>query len=538
MEKDAFIDRPPDGSAGEGSGHEEIEEALRKASSEWRATFDATHELIMMVGGDCRIIKVNRATTDFFDKTYEEILGRDCRSFFEESGLPGELLPLEGVKGTGLHIESEVYLQERDIWILASADPIVGTRGEVTGIVVILRDITDLKKAEEARKEMQSQLLQVQKMDSIGRLAGGVAHDFNNMLSAILAYSEFAYLKIPEDHPARGNLQIVLSAAEKAAALTRQLLVFSRKQVLEKKVVNLGGTIDNTGRMLSRIIRKNVELDIRAHRDRRNILADQGQIEQIIMNLALNARDAMPLGGKLVIETFDLLVDGDSEAPLQEMEPGAYAALSVKDTGEGIPPGVREKIFDPFFTTKEEGKGTGLGLSTVYGIVRQHGGHILVDSEKGRGSTFTVFFPVTEVVAEETLMEKETGKVTGEEAILAVDDDDSIRMILADTLEPLGYTLSVTANGEEALRIMEKSSGRIDLLLADVMMPGMNGKELAEVFRKRWPETKVLLMSGYASDDLESYLSNRGSVRFIEKPLTPGKLASTVREVLDAAGEG
>ncbi len=385
---------------------------------------------------------------------------------------------------------------------------------------------------------MQSQLLQVQKMDSIGRLAGGVAHDFNNMLSAILAYSEFAYLKIPEDHPARGNLQIVLSAAEKAAALTRQLLVFSRKQVLEKKVVNLGGTIDNTGRMLSRIIRKNVELDIRAHRDRRNILADQGQIEQIIMNLALNARDAMPLGGKLVIETFDLLVDGDSEAPLQEMAPGAYAALSVKDTGEGIPPGVREKIFDPFFTTKEEGKGTGLGLSTVYGIVRQHGGHILVDSEKGRGSTFTVFFPVTEVVAEETLMEKETGKVTGEEAILAVDDDDSIRMILADTLEPLGYTLSVTANGEEALRIMEKSSGRIDLLLADVMMPGMNGKELAEVFRKRWPETKVLLMSGYASDDLESYLSNRGSVRFIEKPLTPGKLASTVREVLDAAGEG
>ncbi len=392
------------------------------------------------------------------------------------------------------------------------------------------------RRAEKEKLTLQEQLHHSQKIESIGRLAGGVAHDFNNILTGITGYSELALLKTPADQPVRNYISLIHENALKAAGLTKKLLAFSRKQLLEKKVVNLNTIVNNVVAMLQRIIGEDIILDFKLKDSLRNIFADISQIEQILMNLSVNARDAMPNGGRLLIETTEVEIGEDFVKHHNGMEEtGSYVMVSVSDTGIGMPKQILEKIFDPFFTTKEIGKGTGLGLATVYGTVKQHNGHIWVYSEPEHGTTFKVYLPIVEgeAVSEENHLNVHLAK--GDETLLVVDDEDSIRSLIRDTLAPLGYTLLEASNGQEALELCrQKKDMKIDLLLTDIIMPGMNGNELSVAVQKNRPDIKVLFMSGYADNILNPHdISEDMELHFIPKPLTPTTLTRKVRELLD-----
>jgi signal transduction histidine kinase len=382
--------------------------------------------------------------------------------------------------------------------------------------------------------ELETQLRQNQKMEAIGILAGGVAHDFNNILTTILGYGELAISRLPEDNPVRSMVKDMYHAGERASGLTRQLLAFSRKQVMETKVTNLNTIVTDMGKMLGRLIGEDLHMDIITADNIGNIKADIGQIEQILMNLVVNARDAMPCGGRLTVETGEIYLDEKYVQSHKGVKEGTNVVLTVTDTGEGMSPEVQEEIFEPFFTTKEMGKGTGLGLSTVYGIVKQHQGHIFVYSELGHGTTFKIYLPVVD----EPLEKREFGAVTamprGTETILVVDDDASIRKLVVDTLEPLGYKVMSAACGEDALTVYRSAGGKVDLLLSDVIMPGMNGRELIEIVLNENPGVKTVLMSGYT----DSIISERDTLLkdtvFINKPLLPLSLAGRIRAVLDS----
>ncbi|RPI37865.1 MAG: hybrid sensor histidine kinase/response regulator [Nitrospiraceae bacterium] len=377
------------------------------------------------------------------------------------------------------------------------------------------------------------QLRQNQKMEAVGVLAGGVAHDFNNILTAILGYSQIASTKLPEDHPVKRMVDDIYRAGEKAADLTHQLLAFSRKQVMQMKVVRLNDIVTNMAKLLGRLIGEDVVMEIRTTEQIGNIKADAGQVELVLMNLVVNARDAMPCGGRLTIETGEVLLDEKYAQAHQGVAPGTYAVLTVNDTGEGMSPEVQKEIFEPFFTTKEMGKGTGLGLSTVYGIVKQHHGHIFVYSEKGKGTAFKIYFPVAGEPFEKSERQEAATMPLGNETILVVDDDTSIRKFVFDTLEPLGYRLLEASCGEEALSLVKSEEEKIDLLLSDVIMPGMNGRDLCERVKKERPAIKTVLMSGYTDNVIAHSGVLDPGIIFINKPLLPMALANKLRSVLD-----
>jgi two-component system cell cycle sensor histidine kinase/response regulator CckA len=384
---------------------------------------------------------------------------------------------------------------------------------------------------------LEMQLRHNQKMEAVGLLAGGVAHDFNNILTTILGYGELVITKLPEGDPIRVMVEDIYHAGERASGLTRQLLAFSRKQVMEMKVTNINTIVEDMGKMLGRLIGTDLNLDIITTDTIGNIKADVGQIEQVLMNLAVNARDAMPCGGSLTIETGEIYFDEKYVEHHKGVEVGTYAVLAVTDTGEGMSKDIQEEIFEPFFTTKEMGKGTGLGLSTVYGIVKQHHGHIFVYSEPGHGTTFKIYLPVVGDSLEKREFVKVSTMPQGTETILVVDDDSSIRKLVLDTLEPLGYNILEASCGEEALEICRATQEDIDLLLSDVIMPGMNGRELIEIARKECPDVKTALMSGYADTVVtDSGVFEQNTV-FINKPLLPISLAVKVRSVLDSDGK-
>ncbi len=400
-------------------------------------------------------------------------------------------------------------------------------------------DITERKmaelereKTEEEKQNLQFQLLQSQKLESVGRLSSGVAHDFNNMLSVIIGYSELALMNLPEVHPVRENLNIIKDAGEKASALTGQLLAFSRKQILEIKVVNLNSIIENM-KMLTKLIGEDILLKLNIELPTKNIMADPGQIEQILMNLTVNARDAMPCGGRLIIETADVVLDEEYARLHEGVRPGSYIMLSVTDTGVGMNREVQEKLFEPFFTTKEVGKGTGLGFSTVYGIVKQHKAYIFVYSEEGKGTTFKIYFPATEKEAKVLLSKVQTTMQRGTETILVVDDEPSIRDLVMDSLQPLGYKVTEASCYAEALQICEMKEETIDLLLTDVIMPGKSGRELADLFQEKQPETKIVFMSGYSEKYFSPHEESRERIVFIQKPLVPSMLTKRLREILE-----
>jgi PAS domain S-box-containing protein len=400
--------------------------------------------------------------------------------------------------------------------------------------VMACEDITRLKRAEEAKASLQEQLRQSQKVEAIGRLAGGVAHDFNNLLTIIKGYSQLSCIELKEGDPLRGNIDEIKKAAERAASLTRQLLAFSRRQVMEMKVVDLNTLLGDLEKMLRRVIGEDIEMVIQPAGDLGRVRADVGQIEQVIMNLVVNAKDAMPSGGKLTIETANVELDESYVRSHLEVKPGPYVMFSVSDTGMGMTTEVRDRIFEPFFTTKEKGKGTGLGLSTVYGIVKQSKGHIWVYSVQGRGTTFKIYLPRVDEPLEEIRKEglkKELPR--GDETILIVEDEEEVRKLAGRILERQGYRILETFNGNDALAACERSTSPIHLMLADVVMPGMGGTELARHLKPLYPEIKILYMSGYTDDTIVRHGVLENGVNYIQKPFTMEGLARKVREVLD-----
>ena len=399
-------------------------------------------------------------------------------------------------------------------------------------MLAVTRDITAQKRAEEEKTSLREQLHQSQKMEAVGQLAGGVAHDFNNMLCSILGNAEFAQLDLCDDAQLRRSLSEIIKAAEWAADLTRQLLAFSRKQRIEPKVIDLGELVRGMRSMLTRLISENIVLRTLPHKELGRVQADRGQVEQVVLNLVINARDAMPKGGELLIETANLLLEDRDAHNHATLAPGAYVVLTVRDTGCGMSSDVREKIFEPFFTTKKLGQGTGLGLATVHGIVQQSGGSIEVSSEPGEGSAFTIYFPQVHDEIEIPGHSKVHVKARAQETVLVVEDEKVVRAMVTRVLESCGYTVLTANCGDQALAMAQKNEGPIDLLFTDLVMPGINGHELASRFSKLRSGIKVLYTSGYAPDEILGD-EPENTVHFVGKPYSIDVLTAKIREVLD-----
>jgi signal transduction histidine kinase/DNA-binding LacI/PurR family transcriptional regulator/CheY-like chemotaxis protein len=399
----------------------------------------------------------------------------------------------------------------------------------------LTEQIIERERAQEIQARLEEQLRQSQKMEAVGRLAGGIAHDFNNLLVVIAGYSDLLLGKLGAGDPTRADIEQIQRAGERATTLTNQLLAFSRQQVVQPSALSLNGVVANVETMLRRLIGEDVALVTKLAPSLAPVVADRGQLEQIVLNLALNARDAMPQGGRLTIETANVELDEDYARQTVDVEAGAYVLLKVSDTGVGMNEETRARIFEPFFTTKPQGEGTGLGLATVFGIVRQSGGHVGVRSAPGRGSTFEIYLPQSQDAVERRTTEPAPGRSSlhGTETILLVEDDDGVRRAARRFLEEHGYRVLEASQGREALRLSDEHEGRLHLLITDVVMPEMTGRELAEQMTRDRPDTPVLYMSGYADSALVRQELSDSSVSLLQKPFTAGALARRVREVLD-----
>jgi nitrogen-specific signal transduction histidine kinase len=398
----------------------------------------------------------------------------------------------------------------------------------------VIRDITERKQTEEEMAAVQEQFRQSQKIEAVGQLAGGIAHDFNNLLTVIKGYSQLSLIQFKESDPLKVNIDEINKATDRAADLIRQLLAFSRRQVMEMRVLDLNILLQNLNKMLRRVIGEDIELVTRLADDLGRVKVDPGQIEQVIMNLTVNARDAMIEGGKLTIETANVELDEEYARTHVGVIPGRCVMLSVNDTGVGITPEVRERIFEPFFTTKKEGEGTGLGLSTVYGIVKQSGGNIWVYSEPEKGTTFKIYLPlVNEPLEEKKERVVKEASPRGNETILVVEDDEVVRKLAVRILREQGYRVLEASQGVDAFLICEEHKGPIHLLVTDVVMPKMSGRELAERITSIRQEVKVLYMSGYPDDTVAHHGILNEGMNYIQKPFTLEGLARKVRGVLD-----
>jgi two-component system cell cycle sensor histidine kinase/response regulator CckA len=501
--------------------------AAERGLRELAAIVESSEDAIIGENLEGIITTWNAAAQKIFGYKASEAIGRHAAM----------LLPLESAGevaenverargGEGFRRESVRICKEgKRIAVSLTVSPI-RENGGITGISTITRDISD-------RKRLEDQLRQSQKMEAIGRLAGGIAHDFNNLLSVIVGYTYVLQSSLPDDETLRTSAEQVMNAADKASSLTRQLLAFSRRQVLQAEVIDLNDILTGMEKMLPRVIGEDVE--VRAVRTPciKRVKADPGQIEQVIMNLVVNARDAMPHGGKLTIETADVIFNAH-DAAMHNVRPGNYILLAVSDTGIGMDAETRAHIFEPFFTTKEPGQGTGLGLATVYGIVNQSGGHIWVYSEPGKGTTFKIYFPATAAESEPSRISHEPRfALTGHETVLLVEDEASLRSLIEQVLGNQGYKLLVAGMGEAALDMVKRHNGPIDLLVTDVVMPKMGGRQLAEQMKTLHPEMKIIFMSGYTNNALLHNESLDEGALFLQKPFTPDVLLRKVREALN-----
>ncbi|MEK6777738.1 MAG: ATP-binding protein [bacterium] len=516
-------------------------EELTKKESEWSYAMDFVEDAIYLVGLDDRVLRANRPFYKMTGLSPDQVIGQKITTLLhpEDESTPCPVCQARRDKRDAtITMETDNPHNSIGRPIEVMIKMIRDERGKPLNVLMGIHDLSGLeeaRKAEEERLRLQSQLIQAQKMESVGRLAGGVAHDFNNLLTGILGYTDLALTHVPDDHPVKEMLDVIKDSSQKASTLTKQLLAFSRKQVLDMKIVSLNAIAEKMATMLKRMIEENIILELRIKTPIRNIMADSAQIEQILMNLVINARDAMPDGGHLIIETSEEILDDNYCRNHHGAEPGTYVMLSVTDTGKGMSPEVQENIFDPFFTTKEMGRGTGLGLSMVYGIVKQHRGHIWVDSEVGKGTSFKIYLPA---VQEEVEMKEQNRKEDeempgGTETVMVCDDDPSILRLIVYVLKFLGYHLLQASSGEDALKVIHAFAGNIDLLLTDVVMPGMNGKELANAFLAAYPEAKVIFISGYTDEVITRHGILEPGMEFLQKPLTPDILARKVRDVLD-----
>jgi two-component system cell cycle sensor histidine kinase/response regulator CckA len=510
----------------------EAEDALRASEARYRRLFESAQDGILILDAHSGLITdVNPFLVNLLEYPREEFIGRTLwdigpfrhveasKSAFQElrdkEYIRYENLPLETRSGRRVNVEvvSNVY----------------GENGKSV-IQCNIRDITARKRAEQAGE----QLRQSQKMEAVGQLAGGIAHDFNNLLGVMIGYCELLELQLVPADSKRRMVEQVHKAGTLAAFLTRQLLAFSRRQILRPLVLDLNGLVTEMETMLRRLIGENIEITTSLPPDLGRVKADPIQIEQILMNLAVNARDAMPDGGSFTIETTNVEIDDTQARQHSEIAPGSYVMMAISDTGVGMDSETQAHIFEPFFTTKDLGKGTGLGLSTVYGIVKQSAGYIYVHSEQGRGTTFKLYLPRVDAEVEIFKGEKALSIQGRGETILLVEDNEPLREMAREMLEGLGYAVLDSGHPVEAIRTAERHGGPIPLLITDVMMPGMNGRVLAETLTAVRPEMKVLYTTGYTDDACIERGALEAGCPLLEKPYTRDALAKKVRELLDS----
>ncbi len=508
----------------------QIETALRESEERFRTIAEDMPVLICRFLPDGEITYVNKAY-DYFANTPEEFIGSNFLTLIPESDwetVMANICALTIEEPTLSH-EHRVILPGNDIrWQRWTSRALFDNKEQLIAYQSIGEDITE-------RKGLEEQLRQATKMEAVGRLAGGVAHDFNNALTPIIGISDMLLMELTPNHSLFGRINEIKKAGDRCASLTRQLLAFGRQQQMELKVFNLNDVVINVETLLLRVIGEDIDFIKHLEPDLENTKADINQIEQILVNLAVNARDAMPTGGKLTIETSNVFFDDEYASSHVSVAPGHYVMLAVSDTGVGMDDEVKSNIFEPFFTTKEKGRGTGLGLSTVYGIVKQSGGNIWVYSEPGIGTTFKTYLPCVNEKPDK-LFAKDvpiTEKLIGSETILLVEDDADARKAINHILTEHGYIILEASSGEEAIRLREQYSSKIHLLATDVVMPGISGRELADQLIQSYPDMKVLFMSGYTDDAILNHGVLEKETHFVQKPFTVNSITKKIREVLD-----
>jgi PAS domain S-box-containing protein len=520
-----------------------LEAALREKEKKLQEIYDEApigyHEL----NERGEIISMNRTELNMLGYSFGEVFGQPIWKFVVEEEMTRKITLAKLAGDVSFHETFERTYRRRDgstLTVLVKDRIIKDQDGKISGIRSTVEDITERRRSEEALRKSEEQLRQWQKVEAIGNLAGGVAHDFSNLLMTIKGCTEILLRNLEPEDKRREEVIEIQKAAERATSLTRQLLAFARKQVLQPQVVNLNDIVTNMTKILQRIIGEDIQLATVLEPKLWPVKVDPGQMEQVIMNLALNARDAMPRGGQLMIETANVNLNEEFTRQHVSMKPGAYVKMTVRDTGCGMDKETLNRIFEPFFTTKEKGKGTGLGLSTVYGIIKQSGGNIWAASELGQGSTFTIYLPKDTSAVPKKYRPKPAQPplpIRGTETILLVEDEAAVRSMLRQTLESNGYKVLEAPDGQEAINICQNYPGPIHLLLTDVIMPGMNGRELSQILSRRFPKLKVLFMSGYPDNSIVHLGTLEPPTMFLQKPFTLSTLEMKVREILDAREE-
>jgi two-component system cell cycle sensor histidine kinase/response regulator CckA len=513
------------------SERKRVEGVLRASEAQYRALFELSplpkflydHETFCFLAvNDAAIAHYGYSRDEFLRLTLDDIQPLD--DILGSSTRVGGTGPATTRAGLRRHMKNDGTMIDVELTV---HEFLLGDRPCCLAVAL---DVTE-------RNRMEVQLRQAQKMEAIGNLAGGVAHDFNNLLSVILSYSQMLVAALKPGDPMRDDLEEILRAGKRGADLTAQLLAFSRQQILQPRILDLNSVIGDVEKMLRRLVGEDVELTVVSGSGLGTVRADPGQVEQVLMNLVVNARESMPKGGKLTIETVNVELDAGHAATHPDVKPGAYVMLAVTDTGSGIDATTRERIFDPFFTTKEKGKGTGLGLSTVFGIVQQSGGNILVCSEPGKGTTIKVYLPQADpacgtAMAMDAATEIRTWR--GSETILLVEDEEPVRALTRTILERQGYCVLEAQSGSDAVLICDQYREKIHVLLTDVVMPRMSGRELAEQLGFSRPDMKVLYMSGYTDDSIVRHGVLDSDVAFLQKPITPDSLTRKLREVIES----
>jgi len=521
------------------TGRKEAERRRAESEARFRTAFMTSTDAYLIASlKDGVILEANDQFLAMYGFRREDVIGRQSH----ELGLwphPEEredLVARLAAEGQVRNFEAHACRKNGQMFpVLASVAVLPGEGPPL--IMSIIRDVSEQRRSAEALHSLEEQFRQAQRLEAVGRLAGGVAHDFNNILTAITGYAQLLLADFREHDPRRSDIEEILAAAQRATALTRQLLAFSRKQVLQPRVLDLNDVVRGLEKMLRRLIGEDVNLVFAPSDGLGAVRADPGQIEQVLLNLAVNARDAMPGGGRLTVETANVALDAAYAHDHPGVAPGAYVLLAVTDTGTGMDAETRSHIFEPFFTTKELGKGTGLGLATVHGVVSQSGGHISVDSEPGRGTAFRIYLPRAEAAPEGAAAEPAAPRAgRGHETVLVVEDDRAVRDVVAATLVQRGYRVLQAPDGVTALKLAAGADGPIHILLTDVVMPGMQGRELAQALTRRHPGLRLLYMSGYTDDAVIRNGVLEEGTPFLQKPFTPEALVLRLREVLDRRG--
>ncbi len=506
------------------------EEALKDSEDRYRLHFENVSDVIYTIDRDFCVTTVSPSVERLLGYKPDEIVGRSIADLniippeYLERAYTNTMRVLAGEQSGPTEYEFITKNGTRKFGEVTGAPVFKG--GEIVAIISVARDVT-------AHRQLEAQLRQSQKLEAVGLRASGVAHDFNNLLTVILGRAQLGLMTLSPNSPLYENLSEIQMAAERAAKTTRQLLAFSRKQVLQPRIIQLNQVILEIDKILRRLIREDIALSTKLATDLWSVRADPGQLEQVLVNLVVNSRDAMAQGWRITIETANVELDDVYAQMHTGVKPGRYVMLAVSDTGCGITAEIQKRIFEPFFTTKPEGKGTGLGLSVVYGIVKQHGGNIWVYSAEGMGTTFRVYLPAANQAdgEEQTVAEKPMPR--GSETILVAEDEERLRKMTATVLSELGYTVWEASSGEQASTLIEQRDMPPDLLLTDVVMPGMNGLQLAQNFRQRFPEAKILFVSGYSEGIVDPPELLKIGADLLQKPFVPVTLAQKVRETLD-----